>query len=70
MPVGLRNRVADDVRQALDDAALTARLAAMGLTVAPAGAEEFAGIIETQRLQVHEIARIIGLSPTDRPDQR
>jgi tripartite-type tricarboxylate transporter receptor subunit TctC len=63
MPDPLRDRISDDIRHALDDAALAARLAAMGLIVAPANAEEFASAVEEQRRQVHEIARIIGLEP-------
>ena len=43
---------------------LAAKLAAMGLTVAPAGAQEFAHAVEEQRRQVHEIASIIGLTPS------
>jgi tripartite-type tricarboxylate transporter receptor subunit TctC len=63
MPGTLRDRISDDIRHALDDAALAAKLAAMGLTVAPADAEEFARAVEEQGRQVHEIARIIGLKP-------
>jgi tripartite-type tricarboxylate transporter receptor subunit TctC len=63
MPGTLRDRISDDIRHALDDAALAAKLVAMGLTVAPADAEEFARAVEEQRRQVHEIARIIGLKP-------
>jgi tripartite-type tricarboxylate transporter receptor subunit TctC len=64
MPVTLRDRISDDIRHALDDAGLAAKLAAMGLTVAPAGAKEFAHAVEEQRRQVHAIASIIGLKPT------
>ena len=64
MPVTLRDRISDDIRHALDDAGLAAKLAAMGLTVAPTGAQEFAHAVEEQRRQVHEIASIIGLRPS------
>jgi tripartite-type tricarboxylate transporter receptor subunit TctC len=70
MPVTLRDRISDDIRHGLDDAVLAAKLAAMGLTVAPAGAKEFADAVEQQRRQVHEIANIIGLKPADRSERR
>jgi tripartite-type tricarboxylate transporter receptor subunit TctC len=63
MPTTLRDRISDDIRHALDDAALAAKLAAMGLTVRPAGAAEFAHAVEEQRRQVQEMANIIGLKP-------
>jgi tripartite-type tricarboxylate transporter receptor subunit TctC len=63
MPATLRDRISDDIRDALDDAALAAKLAAMGLTVAPTGATEFAQAVERQRRQVQEMASIIGLKP-------
>ena len=59
----LRDRIAADVRQVLEDTTLAARLVAMGLTIAPGGAEEFGQAIERQRNQVREIARILGLTP-------
>jgi tripartite-type tricarboxylate transporter receptor subunit TctC len=61
MPVTLRDRISEDIRHALDDTAIAARLAAMGLTVAPGDAEEFARSVEEHRRHVHEIVRIIGL---------
>jgi tripartite-type tricarboxylate transporter receptor subunit TctC len=67
MSAALRDRISDDIRQALDDTALAAKLAGMGLTVAPADAREFAQAIQAQRRQVHEIASIIGLVPSDTP---
>jgi tripartite-type tricarboxylate transporter receptor subunit TctC len=70
MPPTLRDRISDDIRHALDDAALAAKLEAMGLTVAPAGAKEFAQAVEAQRRQVHEIATIIGLKPTNTLERR
>ena len=63
MPAILRDRISGDIRHALDDAALAAKLAGMGLTVAPADAKEFARAVEEQRRQVHDIASIIGLKP-------
>jgi tripartite-type tricarboxylate transporter receptor subunit TctC len=66
IPETLRDRIAEDVRQVLDDKTIAARLVAMGLTVAPGDAEEFGRALEQQRSQVHEIARIIGLTPPAR----
>ena len=59
----LRDRISDDVRHVLHDREIASRLEAMGLTVAPGGADEFARALEQQRGQVHDIARIIGLKP-------
>jgi tripartite-type tricarboxylate transporter receptor subunit TctC len=58
----LRDRIAADVRQVLQDTTLAARLVAMGLTIAPGDAEEFGQAIERQRNQVLEIARILGFT--------
>jgi tripartite-type tricarboxylate transporter receptor subunit TctC len=63
MPVTLRDRISEDIRQALADDTLVARLAAIGLTVASGNAEEFSRAVVAQRRQVHEIARIIGIRP-------
>jgi tripartite-type tricarboxylate transporter receptor subunit TctC len=70
MPVALRDRISTDIRNALDDAALAEKLSAVGLVVAPGDAAEFASTIDAQRLQVHEIARIIGLTPPPAPGGR
>lgn len=63
MPVTLRDKISEDIRYALDDAALAAKLSAMGLAVAPGDAKEFGRAAEEQRRQVREMARIIGLKP-------
>jgi tripartite-type tricarboxylate transporter receptor subunit TctC len=63
VPVTLRDQISEDIRYALDNAALAAKLAGMGLSVAPGDAREFARAAEEQRRQVHEMARIIGLKP-------
>jgi tripartite-type tricarboxylate transporter receptor subunit TctC len=70
MPATLRDRISNDIRHALNDAALAAKLAAMGLTVAPAGANEFARAVEQQRRQVQEMASIIGLKPADNRERQ
>ena len=63
MPAALRDRISNDIRLALDDAALAAKLEAMGLTVKAASADEFGGAVEEQRRQVGAIAAILGLQP-------
>ena len=70
MPVPLRDRISEDIRHALDDAPLAAKLAAMGLTVSPSGARDFADAIKKQRRQVHQIASIIGLTPVHSAESR
>jgi tripartite-type tricarboxylate transporter receptor subunit TctC len=64
IPAALRNQMSDDIRHALDDVALGAKLTGMGLAVAPGSAEEFAQSVQAQRRQVHEIAALIGLTPS------
>jgi tripartite-type tricarboxylate transporter receptor subunit TctC len=63
IPQTLRDRISMDIRHALEDATVAARLETMGLKVAPGDAEEFGRALEHQRGQVHEIARLIGLRP-------
>lgn len=70
IPADLRERLSVEIRQSLDDAALTAKLAAMGLTVSPGSAEEFTRALDKQRQQVREIARIIGLKPPSGDGER
>lgn len=63
IPEALRERISQDVRLALDDPGLIAKLSNMGLTVAPGTAEEFTRAIDHHRDQVQEMARLIGLKP-------
>jgi tripartite-type tricarboxylate transporter receptor subunit TctC len=63
IPDALRERISQDIRLALDDPALIAKLSNMGLTVAPAAAQEFTRAIDHHRAQVQKMARIIGLKP-------
>ena len=60
----LRDRISADIQAALGDAVLTTRLAAMGLTVAPADAAAFAADIDRQRNFVNGLANLLGLKPT------
>jgi tripartite-type tricarboxylate transporter receptor subunit TctC len=66
IPDALREKISQDIRPALDDSALVAKLSNMGLTVAPATAEEFTRAIDHHRDQVQEMARLIGLKPPSR----
>jgi tripartite-type tricarboxylate transporter receptor subunit TctC len=70
IPLSLREKIAADVRDAMNDAALAARLLAMGLTVAGGTAEEFARAVAEQRRQVADVARIVGLKQPTRQDGR
>jgi tripartite-type tricarboxylate transporter receptor subunit TctC len=63
IPDALRKRISQDIRLALDDPALIAKLSNVGLTVAPGTAEEFTRAIDHHRAQVQEMARIVGLKP-------
>ena len=63
IPDALRERISQDVRLALDDPALVAKLSNMGLTVAPGTAEEFTRALDHHRKQVQAMARLIGLKP-------
>jgi tripartite-type tricarboxylate transporter receptor subunit TctC len=63
IPDALREKISQDIRLAVDDPALIAKLLNMGLTVAPGTADEFTRSIEHHREQVREMARIIGLKP-------
>jgi tripartite-type tricarboxylate transporter receptor subunit TctC len=64
IPDGLRGRISQDIRLALDDPALIAKLSNMGLTLAPGTAEEFTRALDHHRKQVREMAWIIGLKPS------
>jgi tripartite-type tricarboxylate transporter receptor subunit TctC len=61
MPAEVRERIAADVREALADPAIVARLHATGQEVVPGTAAEFAADIEKQRANVAGIAKILGI---------
>ena len=68
MPADLRQRIASDIRHAADDPAIVAKLATMGFVVGTGTPEEFVRMMEKQRDQVAEIARIVGLKrPGEEP---
>lgn len=61
MPIALRERIAADVKDAVTDPAITARLTATGQEVVPGSAAEFAASIDKQREGVAEVARTLGI---------
>jgi tripartite-type tricarboxylate transporter receptor subunit TctC len=63
IPEALREKISHDIHLAVDDPALIAKLSNMGMTVAPATAEEFTRAIDRHRVQVREMVRLIGLKP-------
>ena len=61
MPIELRERIAADVKTALADPTIVARLTATGQVVAPGSAAEFTASIDKQRATVAEIAKVLGI---------
>jgi tripartite-type tricarboxylate transporter receptor subunit TctC len=61
MPAALRERIADDVKTALADPTIHARLTATGQVVAPGSAAEFAASMDKQRAGLVEVAKVLGL---------
>ena len=63
MPVELRERIAADVRAALADPAIVAKIAATGQVVNPGGPAAFAAAIAEQSAAFNAIATALGLQP-------
>jgi tripartite-type tricarboxylate transporter receptor subunit TctC len=63
MPLALRERIAADVR-AVTDASIASRLLATGQIVNLGGPVEFAAATEQQRARIAEIAKDLGLKPS------
>ena len=61
MPIALRERIAADIKVALADPAIAARLVATGQEVAAGSAAEFAAAIDKQRAVVAEVAKTLGI---------
>ena len=61
MPQPLRERIAADVKTALDDSSIHSRLTATVQIVAPGSAAEFAASIDKQRAGLVEVARVLGI---------
>jgi tripartite-type tricarboxylate transporter receptor subunit TctC len=66
MPSSLRERIAADVKTALADPAIHARLTATGQVVAPGSAAEFAASINKQRAGLVEVAKVLGIKEATR----
>jgi len=63
MPIGLRERIAGDVRAVISNPAVAAKVAGTGQIVAPGTPAEFARSIDGQRAAFTAIARSLGLRP-------
>jgi len=61
MPNSWRERISTDVKTALADPAIQARLTASGQVVAPGSAADFAASIEKQRAALAEVANVLGI---------
>jgi tripartite-type tricarboxylate transporter receptor subunit TctC len=63
MPAELRDRIADDLRAAIADPAIAARLNATGQVVSPGAPAELAAAIDEQRAQLAASAKVLGMTP-------
>ena len=61
MPQALRERIAADVKLALDDPSIHSRLTATGQVVVPGSAAEFAASIDKQRAGIAGFAKVLGI---------
>jgi tripartite-type tricarboxylate transporter receptor subunit TctC len=61
MPAALRERIAADVKAALDDPKLHERLTATGQVVVPGTASDLAASIDKQRAGLVEVANVLGI---------
>jgi tripartite-type tricarboxylate transporter receptor subunit TctC len=61
MPQPLRERIAADVRTALDDPSIHSRLTATAQIVVPGSPAEFAASIDRQRAGLVEVAKVLGI---------
>jgi tripartite-type tricarboxylate transporter receptor subunit TctC len=63
MPATLRERIATEVKIALADPTIHARLTATGQVVVPGSAADLAASIEKQRANLIEVAKVLGIKP-------
>jgi tripartite-type tricarboxylate transporter receptor subunit TctC len=63
MPQAVRERIAADVREAIADQAITARLTATGQVVNPGAPAQLAADVDSQREAVKKIGAVLGLKP-------
>ena len=61
LPQTARDRIAADVKAALDDPSIHARLTATGQVVVPGTAAELAASIEKQRAGLVEVSKVLGI---------
>ena len=61
MPLALRERIAADIRAAIEDPQVVAKLSATGQVVNPGTPAEFAAALEDQRATVAGIGKILGI---------
>ena len=65
MPLALRQKIAADIRDVLNDPAINAKLAATGQVVNPGSPEEFAAALADQRQKVVEIGKTLGITAAE-----
>lgn len=63
MPLSVRDRIAADIRQALADPAVIAKLTTTGQILSPGSPSEFAESLEEQREKVAGIGKLLGIKP-------
>ncbi len=61
----VRKKIAADIRTALDDPAINAKLVATGQVVNPGSPEEFAAALKDQTDKVADIGKILGIKPAE-----
>lgn len=63
MPLSVRDRIAADIRQALADPAVIAKLTTTGQILSPGSPAEFAESLKEQREKVAAIGKLLGIKP-------
>ncbi len=63
LPAEARERIGADVREALRDPAIAARLTETGQVVNPGTAAEFSAAIDAQRAQAAAVGKLLGIKP-------
>jgi tripartite-type tricarboxylate transporter receptor subunit TctC len=61
MPGAARERIAADIKTAMADSTIVARLTATGQVVSPGGSAEFAASLDRQRSALAAIAKVLGI---------
>jgi tripartite-type tricarboxylate transporter receptor subunit TctC len=63
MPLAVRERIAADVREAITDQAITARITTTGAVVNPGTPAQLMADVDSQREAVKKIGAVLGLKP-------